>query len=287
MKAVYKNEMRGYFTTMIGYVFIALIVLFAGIFASYFAFKHADTHFEYVPVNMGFVLIIAVPILTMRVFSEERRQKTEALLYSLPVTTAEIVAGKYLALLSILAISLLFVCVIPPVIGLFGVVNLGVAYASIGGFFLLGAAFLAVGMFISSLTEMQVLSAVLSMLVIGLNYFLGILAPYVNTGADLSFYVLLLLALLFGAFAGWLVKNRVAGAIVAGAGLMAVGISYVVNKNAFTGLLMKALRSVALFDRFEGIVYTVVDLRDYLFFISVAVLFAFLTVQSLEKRRWS
>lgn len=287
MKAIYKNEVSTYFTTLIGYIVVAFTVLFAGIFTSYTNLKFLSTRFEYVMSNMSIVFLIVVPILTMRTFSEERKQKTESLLYASPVTTTEIVLGKYFALLTVTAIPLLMICIIPLILRMFGNVYLPAAYISIGGFFILGAALLAIGMFISSLTDIQILAAGLTFVLLLANYFMGTLAPYINTEAYVSLIAVIVAAVLLGVVIALVLKNWIPGVIVGALGVIAAVVVYIIRPITYTNILMQFMGSIALFDRYSSVMYTSLDLSDMLFLVSTAVVFVFLTVQSLEKRRWS
>ena len=172
MKAVYKNELSTYFTTLTGYVFCAFLLLFAGIYTTLLCLKNQYVEFEYVLGNMCFVFFIIVPVLTMRVLAEERRQKTDQLLYSLPISTTEVVLGKYFALLTVLAMPLAVICLYPLILSLYGGLNMMGCYLAIIAFFFLGAAFLAIGVFVSSLTESQALAAGLCFVILLINYFL-------------------------------------------------------------------------------------------------------------------
>lgn len=287
MKAIYKNELSTYFSTLIGYIVIAFMLLFAGIFTSYICLKHATPNFEYVVSNMNLVFLVIVPIMTMRTFSEERKQRTEALLYSSPVKTTEIVLGKYFALLTMLLISLAVIGLYPLFLGLFGTIDYVACYVALGAFFILGAALLAIGMFISSLTDIQILAAGITFTLLLLNYFLGTIAPYINAAAYIGLIALIVVAVLVGVLVGLIVKNWIAGVVVGVIGVGVVVTIHLVNPIAYSNLLMTAMKKIALFDRFDTVMYSIVNLGDLLFLASVAAIFVFLTVQSLEKRRWS
>ncbi|MGN0163466.1 MAG: ABC transporter permease, partial [Candidatus Ornithomonoglobus sp.] len=109
MRAIFKRELHAMFTSITGYIFCAFILLFAGIYMTVINLKQGYANFEYVLGNMGFIFLIAIPILTMRSVAEERRQKTDALLYSLPVSMTRVVAGKFLAMLAVLFIPLFII----------------------------------------------------------------------------------------------------------------------------------------------------------------------------------
>jgi hypothetical protein len=155
MIAVLKHELANYFHSLTAYVFGAFLLVFVGIGAMIYNIQQAVANFEYVLSFVGLVFVVIIPILTMRVIAEERKQKTDQLLYSLPITTTDVVIGKYLALLVVYLIPLCIVSVYPSIFARHGEVYLPTSYGSIAAFFIMGAALIAVGIFISSLTENQ------------------------------------------------------------------------------------------------------------------------------------
>lgn len=155
MSAVFKHELRMYFRSLTAYVFGAFLLAFVGLGAMLYNIQAAVSNFEFVLSfsSLGFVVI--VPILTMRVIAEEKKQKTDQLLYSLPITTTQVVLGKYLALLVMYLIPMAVICVYPLIFAQFGDVYLLTAYGSLFAFYLMGASLIAIGVFISSLTDNQ------------------------------------------------------------------------------------------------------------------------------------
>ena len=149
MTAVLKHELRAYFQSLTAYVFGAFLLAFVGIGAMMYNLQAAVSNFEYVLSFGCLVFVVIVPILTMRVIAEERKQKTDQLLYSLPITTTQVVIGKYLALLTVYLIPLCIICIYPLIFSQFGDVYLLTSYGSVFAFFVLGAALIAVGVFIS------------------------------------------------------------------------------------------------------------------------------------------
>ena len=166
MIAVCKHELRGYFHSLTAYVFGAFLLAVVGVGAMLYNLQAAVSNFEYVLSFSSLVFVVIVPILTMRVLAEERRQKTDQLLYSLPITTTQVVLGKYLALLAVYLIPLAVICVYPLIFIQFGEVYLPTSYGSIFAFFVMGAALMAVGVFLSSLTENQGFAAGITIAVI-------------------------------------------------------------------------------------------------------------------------
>ena len=143
MRAIYERELRACFLNFTGYVFLAFLLLFAGIYTYVINLANGIAHYEVTLGNMAFVYIFAVPLLTMRAFPEERKQKTDLLLASLPRSTSEIVAGKYLAEVTVLLFGVLVMAPVPAVLSFWGGVNYAVAYYALLAFFLLGAVLLA------------------------------------------------------------------------------------------------------------------------------------------------
>ena len=166
MLAIYKKELRSYFTSLIGYVFIAFFLAVIGLYFYLYNISNGYANFEYVLSGSTFIFMVLVPIITMRVMAEENRQKTDQLLLTAPITTKAIILGKYLALMTIYGIVMLVTSLYPLVITKYGIVNLKTAYASILGFYLLGCAFMAVGLFVSTCTENQLVAAVVSFVII-------------------------------------------------------------------------------------------------------------------------
>ena len=183
MIAVCKHELRGYFHSLTAYVFGAFLLAVVGVGAMLYNLQAAVSNFEYVLSFSSLVFVVIVPILTMRVLAEERRQKTDQLLYSLPITTTQVVLGKYLALLAVYLIPLAVICVYPLIFAQFGEVYLPTSYGSIFAFFVMGAALMAVGVFLSSLTENQGFAAGITIAVILFNYYSVSLSEYISSTA--------------------------------------------------------------------------------------------------------
>ena len=287
MTAVLRHELSSYFTNVTGYVFGAFLLLFAGIYTMVINLQSASPYFEYVLMNMDFIFLIIVPILTMRVIAEERRQKTDQLLYSLPLTMTQVALGKYLAMLVIFLIPVAVIGVYPLVLTAFGAVYLPAAYGALTGFFFLGASLIAIGMFISSLTESQAVAAGLGFVVMLLNYFISSLASYVPSTAFASFLCVAVCILVLGLIFRLLTRSGFAAlvlTIVLEGGLVA---AYTFRSADFQGLFPNLMEQLSLFDRFYEFVNGTFDLTAIVYYLTVIAVFVFLTVQSLEKRRWS
>lgn len=287
MTAVFKHELRMYFQSLTAYVFGAFLLVIVGIGAMLYNLQAAVSNFEYVLSFASIIYAIIVPILTMRVIAEERRQKIDQLLYSLPISTLQVILGKYLALLTVFAIPLCIISVYPVIFAQYGDVYLPTSYGSIIAFFLMGAALIAVGVFISSLTDNQGFAAGVCVAVILFNYFSVTLSEYVSSTANGSALTLFVLAAGVGLLIHYLTRNDTLACAVGFTLMAVVVLAYFVNGSMFEGLLPEIMTTLSLFERLDVFVNGVFDLTAVTYYLSVAVFFLFLSVQSLEKRRYN
>lgn len=287
MIAVLKHELRNYFHSFTAYVFGAFLLAIVGIGAMLYNLQAAVSNFEYVLSFGTIIFVVIVPILTMRVIAEERKQKTDQLLYSLPISTVKVILGKYLALLVIYLIPLAIISIYPLIFAQFGDVYLPTSYGSLVAIFIMGAALVALGVFISSLTDNQGLAAGIGIAVILFNYYSVSLSEYVSSTAFGSAIALSVLALLLGVIIRYLTRNEQLASGISLILLAVITAIYFLNPTAFEGLLPNIMRQLSLFDRFNTFVSGVFDLTAIFYYVSVIVFFLFLSVQSLEKRRYN
>ncbi len=290
MNAVYRRELRASLLGMTGPVFIAYVLLFIGINTVSYVVQGLTPHFEYVILSSSFLSLLAVPVLTMRSLPEERHNKTDQLLFSLPITTGEIIVGKYLAMVTVFAIPTAVCCLYPLVMLSFvsaGSLNFITIYGTILCYFLLGCAVIAVCMFLSAFTESQVISAILSIGALLLIYSIAGVATFIPDGAMISLVMCIIASALIGYVVWLIVKNTVVGSAVGGALAVASVVVYLVKSELFAGLAGDVIAKLALFTSINSFAYGVFDIAAILYYISVAILFVFLTVQAVEKRRWS
>lgn len=287
MNAVFRHEISSHFHSLSAYVFGAFLLLFGGVYTMVMNLSALMSNFEFVMGNMAFIFLIIVPILTMRVLSEERRQKTDQLLYSLPISMSDVVLGKFGALLVMLLIPLAIIALYPVVLSAFGNIHFPTAYGAMLGFFLLGAALIAIGLFISSITESQAVAAGLCFVVMLLNYYISDLATFVAATAFASFSAFAAVIVILALLINMMTKNGTISLIFAAIGEGALLAGYLLNASSFEGLFPKVMESLSLFDRFYVFVNGVFDLSAVVYFITVIALFLFLSVQSMERRRWN
>ena len=288
MRAIYKREFQSYFRYMTGNVFVALLVVFTGIYFMAYNLNMGYPYFSYSLAGSLMVYLVAIPILTMRSFSEERKNKTDQLLLTAPVSLLKVILGKYLAMISVLAIPMVIFCLFPLIIKMQGTAYLGIDYLSILVFYLLGCVYVAIGMFISSLTESQIIASISTfgiLLVLYLwNGILGFLPSSAIGG-------LIGILLLFTVAVGYI--YHMTGNVILSGGLELLGIvagvvTYLVKSSLFENLLTNCLSGLALTDVFSGIAdNSILDVSGIVLYLSLIVIFFFLTVQTFQKRRWS
>jgi len=249
--AIFKKEMRLYFTSPVAWVVLTIFLLIAGyFFYSIFAFftqasiqsamnpqmgrdlNVTDSVMRPLFSNISVILLLLMPLVTMRLFAEERRSGTIELLLTYPVRDGAVLAGKYLAALGLYAIMIGLTLLYPAIVVYFARLEWGPVFTGYLGLLLMGATFIAVGVFASSLTENQIVAAITTF------------------GALLIFWIL-----------GW-------SADYAG------------------GTAGRVLQFLSILEHNDSFSKGVLDTKDVLYYLNFTVLALFLTLRSLEARRW-
>lgn len=287
MLAIYKKELRSYFTSMIGYVFISLFLVIIGIYFFLNNLLARSANFEHTIANVSFIFVLLVPLLTMRLMAEENRQKTDQLLLTSPVTAGDIILGKFFAVFSILLIVIGIISTYPLVMMRYGKVPFASSYASIIGFMLLGGAYLAMGLFLSSLTESQVVAAVITFIVFFFTLFMKGIASSISTNHKTSFIfftvLLILICLLL-----WTMMHNITVSIIAGIiGQVTLTGIYIYKPTLYDGAIVKVFSWLSATDRFNNFYMGILDLADIIFYLSIIFVFLFLSTQVIKKKRWS
>lgn len=234
MLAVLKRELSAYFKAPIGYVFVAASFLFSGFFFWSFSLSMGSTDVAGVFQGMFYVYMLFVPILTMRLMAEDNRQKTDQLLLTAPVSLFGLVFGKFLSAYIIFLMGDVIMLIYGVVMSFFAEVNWAMIFGNFIALALVGAIFVASGLFISSLTESQMIAAIGS---VALNLALMLITTLTSV-------------------IPWKVVNNI-------------------------------ITSLSIFDRYYEFTEGIFSLSNTFFFLSVTVIFMFLTVRVLEKRRWA
>jgi len=162
VKAIIRKELRLYFSTPTAYVFIASFVCVSAILFTIFNLINSNSSVSLIFSFLPYLFVIMIPILTMRLMSEERALKTDQLLLTAPISVASIVCGKLFAAVWVFGISIIIMLMYPVILSFYSTVAWGIVFSNYIGFFLMGSAFIAIGIFVSSLTENQLVSAIVT-----------------------------------------------------------------------------------------------------------------------------
>ena len=288
MLAIYKRELKSYFHSMIGPVFVAFLIAFTGIYFMAYNMTAGYPYFSYTLSGSLMVFIVGIPLITMRSFSEERKNKTDQMLLTAPVSLWKVVFGKYFAMMTVIAVPNIIFCIFPLIIKSQGTAYLTVDYLSILVFFLLGCAYAAIGMFLSALTESQIIAFISTFGILLVLYLWdGILSMLPSSSVSGLVGVLILLTV--ATFYIWRMTDNV---ILSGGielvGLIAGIVVYVVKSEVYENLLSNLLGKLAIANVFTGITSNnIVDITGIALYLSLIAVFVFLTVQAIQKRRWS
>ena len=288
MRAIYKRELDSYFHSMIGYVFIAFFLAFTGVYFMAYNLTYGYPVFSYVLSSLVFILMLSIPVLTMKSFSEDRKSKTDQLLLTAPVSLGQIVIGKYLAMVTVFLIPNIVFCLFPLVIKIQGNAYFLTDYSGILIFFLLGCVFISIGMFLSSLTESQIIAALSSIGVLLILYLWDGLIGFLPSSALLNLFILIVIFTLVCALVWHLTRNYILGGVLEVIVLAACIIPYVADSGLFENLLPDFLGRLDLTAPLTDVVSNqLFDTNGVILYLSIIGLFIFLTMQSIQKRRWS
>lgn len=289
MSAIYKRELKAYFSSPLGYVVIAFLVFIVSFYFYSFNLIEQYPWFGMGLYKTSFILILIAPIITMRIMAEERRQKTDQLLYTAPVNIFDIVFGKYLSVLTVFAIPMLFFCIYPIILLKLGksADSLAMDYVGILGYFMMGAACIAIGFFVSTVTESQVLAAVLTFAILLISYLSNTIASLIPATADASLLGLSVLIVILGIVIFFMTRNLILSALISFVLECGVFVIFALKSTMLEGVINNFLSALDLTQRLTNLVYGDLDLTVIAYYISVIALFLFLSVQSVYKRRWS
>lgn len=285
MTAIIMKELRNYFTQMTGYLFLAVNTFITALF--FVAIGIINPNFHQVLGAITFAFFIVIPTLTMRLFADEVRNKTDQLLFTSPLAIWQIVAGKYLAAAALFVGAMGVTMLFPLIMSRFGSLPVSQIVGAYVGFILMGLGFIALGLFISVMTENQIIAAVGTAGAIFMFFLLDAIAGGLPVDAGNS---LIFVGVLIVGVAGILyhsTKNIIAGVVLAVIGFVGVGAVYWTDPMRFDGMAPRMFRWFSLFSRFDTLSRGIMTLADIVFFVTFSLVFIYLTVNAIEKRRWS
>ena len=287
MTAIFKREFKSCFTGMIGWVIAAVSLFFLGLYFTNRNLLYASSDFASVLYTMTMILLFLLPAISMRSFAEDRKNKTDQLLLTSPVSIPAIVAGKFLAELAVFALPLAAAVVMPLLLQAFGTVSLVAAYSALLGYLLLGGACLAVGTWISALTENQILAYLATFGALLVAYLMNGIQTMFTTGNLLAFIVFMIVLLVASVLVGVICKRLAAGAAVFCAGAVVLFVLFQLRPAWLLTAFNAVLSALALFEPFKDIVGGMFSIPAIVYYLSVMGLFLFLTGQALARRRWN
>ena len=185
MFAIFKREIKAYFRTVVGWLFIAAVLALYGLYFYAYNLRSGYPYISYSLSAIAFIMLIAVPVLTMRSFAEERHTKTDQLVLTAPVSLGKIVFGKYLAMVGVFTAAMAVIALTPLFLSIYGTVPMGESYVALLGFWLYGCACIAIGMLMSVLTESQVIAAVLAFAVLFLGYMMSSITGLISQSGNI------------------------------------------------------------------------------------------------------
>lgn len=287
MLAILKKELNTYFKSMTGYIFMASLLFFVGLFFVLTNLMRMSPQYNSVLSNITFVFMLIVPILTMRLMAEEAKQKTDQLLLTSPISLPKIVIGKYLGAVSVLLLTLMITFIYPLILSTMGTVNWGEVFGGYIGFFLFGSALIAVGLFISSLTDNQVIAAVATFTVLLLFWFIDAIISSLpaDQTSGLIFAAILAAAIAFVFYTA--TRNWYISGGIFLLGVLAVAVGYFIKPSIYSGLIAKVLSWFSLLSRYQDFSLGIFSISPIVYYISFSSVFVYLTVRMLEKKRWS
>ena len=281
MKAIFKREVKSYFTGMIGWVVAAVSLFFLGLYYTNRNLLYASSDFASVLYTMTMILLFLLPAISMRSFAEERKNRTDQLLLTSPVSIPAIVAGKFLAEVAVFALPLAAAVLMPLILKAFGTVSLVAAYSAVLGYLLLGSACLAVG------TENQILAYLATFGALLVAYIMDGIQTMFTTGNLLAFIAFMVVVLIASILVGVICKRLTAGVTVFCVGAVVLFILFRLRPAWLLTAFNAVLSALALFDPFQDIVGGMFSIPAIVYYLSVIGLFLFLTGQALERRRWN
>lgn len=286
MPAIIKKELKTYFKTITGYGFLGFFVLITGYFFVSQNIAVSNANYNETLAGSMIMFLILVPVLTMRLFAEEARQKTDQLLYAAPINVTDIVAGKFIAAALLFLMGLAITLIFPWMLSRSGELAWGMTFAGMLGYFMMGMCLISVGIFISVLTDNQIVAAAATFAAIFLLLMMDNIASAVpiSVASSLIFTGLAVTAVALTVYSS--TKNIAAALIFALAGFVIMGIVYFINPNIYDGLIVKVLSWFSVLSRFENFYMGILSVSDVVYYITFTCAFLYFTVNVIEKRRW-
>lgn len=287
MLSIFKKEIKTYFSTITGYGFLGFLVLITGYFFVSQNIVSASANYNDSLAGSMIMFLILIPILTMRLFAEEARQKTDQLLFSAPIKVTAIVGGKFLAAVALYFMGLAITFVFPVMLSRYCNLDWGLTAVGLIGYFMMGACLISVGLFISVLTDNQIVAAAATFAAVFLLLMMDNIASSapINLAASLIFVAIIIAAIALVVYNS--TKNPAIAGIFALTGFVIAGVLYIFKPLLFDGVIISVLGWFSVLNRFENFYMGVISISDVVYYITFSIVFLYLTTNVIEKRRWS
>ncbi len=289
MVAIIRRELRSYFVSPVGYSFIGFFLVLNGLMLLVTNLITGSPAYQFTIGSMSTWSLLAMPLLTMRLLSDEKRLRTDQLLLTVPVSVGQVVLAKFLAALAVFGGGTLITVIYPVALSFFGDLAVGRIIGAYLGYLLLGGAFIAIGIFMSSLTENQLIAAILTLAALALM--MWILPGVRDTFITASTVSGIVFASVVGALVALLVYLATKNVTLTGVTIIlfagAIVVVALLSAQFFETLLLDFLQWFLLGDRFDVFMTGVIALSPVVYLLSFIGLFLFLTVRVVEKARWA
>lgn len=286
MTAILKKELRTYFNSLSGYVFLGIFVALTGINFGDINIKYLSPYYSLTLSQSAIIFLVLIPAITMRLFSDEAKQKTDQLLYTSPLKIHQIVMGKYLAALILLMTGLAITVIFPIIMSMYGSIPIIETVGTFVAYILLAACYISIGVFISSLTDSPVIAAIatfsaLWVLILLERYKLSMPTDRISSAVFIGALILLIAFVLYDG-----TKNLIASSIFTTICGAAAIIAFYVNPLLYDGVIIKFLNWFSLESRFDGFTLGIFNIANIVYYITFISAFIYLTINTIEKRRW-
>ena len=287
MIAIIKKEMRNYFNHITGYVFLFFYTVLSAVFFVMTNVLQFNAEYFHTLINSIIIFMLMIPMLTMRIFSEEFAQKTDQLLYTAPITTSAIVLGKFFAACLMLLIGVVITFIFPLLISPYGTLPVNQIIGTYVGFYLMGCAFISIGILVSVSTHSQVVAAIGSFAMIFIFFMMGALINVIPATRDAGLIFAGVLTIIISLIFYSSTKNAWASGGIFALLVSAFGLVFNFMPTFYEGLAIRSLQWVSLVSRFQSFSLGILEVADVVYYITFSILFCFFAITVIEKRRWA
>lgn len=289
MIAILGKEFKHYFKSPIGYVFMGFVFVVFGILFTVNLFYQNSDYSQVVgsQITIMFVLFFGTPLITMKSLAEEKNKKTDQLIITSPINITDFILGKYFAASGLFLLTIILTMIQPLILSIFGEIPIPKIIGSYIGFMLLGCSLIAMGLFISALSSSQMIAAVVTYIVFLAILFSDTIILTLPKDRLSSILFASLLVIIITLLVYFIVKNIVITITITAIGIAIIVMIYIVNPIFYDGFMINFFGYFSLLARFKTFTMGILDLGSIIYYISISIIFVFLSVQVIEKRRWS